>query len=69
MADLNINDLAGSDLFDDSESFLDELNDREMAEVEGGATIGGVFSVVGSVAQTVSINQSASIVQTKSFIF
>jgi hypothetical protein len=69
MADLNINDLAGSDLFDDSESFLDELNDREMSEVEGGATIGGVISVVGSVAQTVTINQSASIVQTKSVIF
>jgi hypothetical protein len=69
MADLNINDLAGSDLFDDSESFLDELNDREMTEVEGGATIGGVVTVVGSYAQTVSINQSASIVQTKSVIF
>jgi hypothetical protein len=69
MADLNINDLAGSDLFDDSESFLDELNDREMSEVEGGATIGGVYTVVGSYAQTVTINQSASIVQTKSVIF
>jgi hypothetical protein len=69
MADLNINDLAGSDLFDDSESFLDELNDREMTEVEGGATIGGVKSYVGTVAATVTINQSASIVQTKSIIF
>jgi hypothetical protein len=69
MADLNINDLAGSDLFDDSESFLDELNDREMAEVEGGATIGGVYTVVGSYAASYTINQSASIVQTKSVIF
>jgi hypothetical protein len=67
MADLNINDLAGSDLFDDSESFLDELNDREMAEVEGGATVGSV--VVGTVAQSISINQSATIVQTRSVIF
>jgi hypothetical protein len=69
MADLNINDLAGTDLFDDSESFLDELNDREMTEVEGGATIGGVFTVVGSQAASFTINQSASIVQTQSVIY
>jgi hypothetical protein len=36
MADLNINDLAGSNLFDDSESFLADLNEQESGDVVGG---------------------------------
>ncbi|KYC37645.1 hypothetical protein WA1_39995 [Scytonema hofmannii PCC 7110] len=38
MANIKISELrpAGSELFQDSESFLNELNEREMAGLEGG---------------------------------
>jgi hypothetical protein len=35
MANININNLSGSDLFNDSESFLTEIND-EINEIVGG---------------------------------
>lgn len=41
MAKIQINDvkLDGTELFDDSETFLDELEDGEMEQVVGGLTI------------------------------
>ena len=56
MASIKISELrpAGSELFQDSESFLNELSDREMGAIEGGA-----FTVVGvsvSAQTVVSIN-------------
>jgi hypothetical protein len=38
MSNITISELrpAGSELFQDSESFLNELTDREMLEIEGG---------------------------------
>lgn len=41
MASIEINNLqpAGSELFEDSESFLNELTDREMWGVQGGLTL------------------------------
>jgi hypothetical protein len=41
MANIEINSLhpAGSELFHDSESFLNELSDREMWGVQGGLTL------------------------------
>ncbi len=44
MASIKISELrpAGSELFQDSESFLNELSDRETGNLEGGA-----FTVVG----------------------
>jgi hypothetical protein len=39
MANININNLSGSDLFNDSESFLTEINDEindEINEIAGG---------------------------------
>ena len=45
MASIKISELrpAGSELFQDSESFLNELSEREMGSLEGGAlTVVGV---------------------------
>ncbi|NJM71154.1 MAG: hypothetical protein HC862_13520 [Scytonema sp. RU_4_4] len=41
MANIEINNLhpAGSELFQDSESFLNELSDRQMWGVQGGLTL------------------------------
>jgi hypothetical protein len=41
MANIDINNLhpVGSELFQDSESFLNELSDREMWGVQGGLTL------------------------------
>ena len=55
MASIKISELrpAGSELFQDSESFLNELSDREMGAIEGGIRVIGVSLT----AQTVvSIN-------------
>ncbi len=38
--------LAGSELFQDSETFLDQLSDRELYDVQGGA-IAGLQSIPG----------------------
>jgi hypothetical protein len=77
MTDININDLnpAGADLFDDSESFLYDLDDRENGIVGGGGisingnvSINGNISIVGTAAVTFTINQSATVIQTQSAI-
>jgi hypothetical protein len=46
MAVIKISELrpAGSELFQDSESFLNELNDQEMSTAIGGGTVGSVIS-------------------------
>jgi hypothetical protein len=43
MASITISELrpAGSELFQDSESFLNELNDQEMLAIAGGVVRGG----------------------------
>ena len=56
MASIQISELrpAGSELFQDSESFLNELSEREIGSLEGGA-----FTVVGvsvSAQTVVTIN-------------
>ena len=57
MAIIKISELrpAGSELFQDSESFLNELTEREVGGIEGARTIGtigsvsiGAFTVVGN---------------------
>lgn len=53
MANIQLSELnpLGSELFQDSENFLNELNDQEMGEVMGAATVGTVASQsLGSVA-------------------
>ncbi|WP_017318975.1 hypothetical protein [Mastigocladopsis repens] len=55
MANIEINNLhpAGSELFHDSESFLNELTEREMWGVEGGLTLDTLGSVLSeSLGQT-----------------
>ncbi|MEH1853590.1 MAG: hypothetical protein V7L11_18400 [Nostoc sp.] len=46
MANIKINNLntAGSDLFNDSESFLNELTDSELNMTQGGSSIWCAFS-------------------------
>ncbi len=46
MAEIKLSELrpAGSELLQDSESFLNELNDRELENVVGGSTIASVAS-------------------------
>lgn len=44
MANIQISELAGAELLQDSESFLNELSDRELS------VMGGDFSVVGNTA-------------------
>ncbi|MGH2416139.1 MAG: hypothetical protein ACRDEA_21100 [Microcystaceae cyanobacterium] len=59
MASINISELrpAGSELFQDSESFLNELGDREMAMVSGGL----LFTKVVNKKQTIVDNYSIQI--------
>jgi hypothetical protein len=56
MAVIKISELrpAGSELFQDSESFLNELNDQEMSTAIGGGTVATVISQA-SVSVGVSI--------------
>ncbi|QIR36468.1 hypothetical protein HCG51_06670 [Tolypothrix sp. PCC 7910] len=46
MASIKISELrpAGSELFQDSESFLNELNEKEISNAVGGATVASVVS-------------------------
>ncbi|QIR36467.1 hypothetical protein HCG51_06665 [Tolypothrix sp. PCC 7910] len=46
MASIKISELrpAGSELFQDSESFLNELNEKEISTAVGGATVASVVS-------------------------
>lgn len=60
MASIKISELrpAGFELFQDSESFLNELGDRELA-VSGGSKKGGFNSVFSVISQaTISIGVS-----------
>jgi lactobin A/cerein 7B family class IIb bacteriocin len=53
MASIKISDLhpSGFDLFGDSESFLDELNDNDLATINGGAAESLILAaVLGGVA-------------------
>ena len=64
MAEIKLSELrpAGSELLEDSESFLNELNDRELENVVGGDTIAtvasqnsisvGTVNTIGDVGQT-----------------
>lgn len=71
MAKLTISELnpAGSELFQDSENFLEELSDRELGVVVGGADINSVVTQnsasVGSIqtATVVGISQTNVSVQ------
>ncbi|WP_193200058.1 hypothetical protein [Nostoc sp. MG11] len=57
MANIEINNLhsAGSELFQDSESFLNELSDREIGGVQGGLTLDTlVFSLPDTVSDPLS---------------
>ncbi len=49
MASIEITELhpIGSELFQDSESFLNELSDQETWGVQGGATMGTLASLLG----------------------
>ena len=65
MADLNINDLAGSELFNDSENFLADLDEQE--DVVGGYWYGyyGGGNVVGNIIATGNVtfkNQTGIVV-------
>lgn len=53
MADIKINDIkvndikpAGVELFDDSESFINELKDDELNNLFGGAAQGAISSII-----------------------
>lgn len=56
MANIKISELrpAGSELFQDSESFLNELSDRDLGNVEGGAVT--LVGVSASFQTVVSVN-------------
>jgi hypothetical protein len=57
MADLNINDLSGSELFNDSENFLSDLDEQETNDVIGGyANIGISVSVQTNVGNSRNAN-------------
>lgn len=56
---LNGSDLNGSDLFDDSESFLEDLSDRQLLEIHGGDSI--VSQVTVSVGVLVARNQPTAV--------
>lgn len=60
MASIKIAELrpAGSELFQDSESFLDEVNDQEMLIVFGGKKYGDVVNISAISQVTVSIGIS-----------
>lgn len=61
MAKLTISELnpAGAELFQDSENFLEELSDRELGIVVGGADINSVVSLNSASVGTI---QTATIV-------
>ena len=62
MAEIKITELrpAGSELFQDSESFLNELNDQEMSIV-GGTGGGSVAGISLSAQSQLSLNTQASL--------
>jgi len=68
MASIKISELrpAGSELFQDSESFLNELNDQQELSVLGGGT---VVSVVSQLSLSVGISIVTRSVVTQTFTF
>ncbi|MDJ0741826.1 MAG: bacteriocin [Xenococcaceae cyanobacterium MO_167.B27] len=66
MAEIKLSELrpAGSELLEDSESFLNELNDRELENVVGGNTIVSVASQNSISVGTVNTVTDAGISQT-----
>lgn len=71
MANIELSELsfAGSELLQNSESFLDELSDREIENLVGGDTINSVVSnlVVSRNSVTVgTINTATDVCQTQS---
>ncbi|MDJ0532281.1 MAG: hypothetical protein QNJ70_07240 [Xenococcaceae cyanobacterium MO_207.B15] len=68
MAEIKLSELrpAGSELLEDSESFLNELNDRDLENVAGGFSI---VSVASQASVSVgSINSFSDVGQTQTFV-
>ena len=68
MAEIKLSELrpAGSELLEDSESFLNELNDRDLENVVGGDTIATVASQASISVGTV--NTITDVGQTQTFV-
>jgi hypothetical protein len=68
MAEIKLSELrpAGSELLQDSENFLNELNDREIENVVGGNTIASVASQ--NSASVGTINTISNVGQTQTFV-
>ena len=68
MAEIKLSQLrpAGSELLQDSESFLNELNERELENVVGGSTIISVASQ--NTVSVGTINTVTDVGQTQTFV-
>ncbi|MDZ8106220.1 MAG: hypothetical protein RM338_11440 [Nostoc sp. DedQUE12a] len=69
MASIKINDLhpIGSDLFQDPESFLNELSDRQITGVQGGLTVGTLSeTLAGTLSETLGGLTAGSAAETLS---
>jgi hypothetical protein len=68
MAEIKLSELniAGSELLQDSESFLDELGDREIESVVGGDTINSVASQ--NTISVGTVNTITDVGQTQTFV-
>ena len=67
MAEIKLSNLnpAGSELLQDSESFLNELNEQEMGDIVGGSRSFTIVNITGTVAteigNTVNANTAGNI--------
>ncbi|MDJ0532280.1 MAG: hypothetical protein QNJ70_07235 [Xenococcaceae cyanobacterium MO_207.B15] len=71
MAEIKLSELrpAGSELLEDSESFLNELNDRDLENVAGGLFAGSIASVASQASVSVgTINTVTDVGQTQTFV-
>ncbi|MUG95168.1 hypothetical protein F7734_23545 [Scytonema sp. UIC 10036] len=73
MADININifDLPGSELFKDSETFLDQLTEQELHDVQGGFTLTlGIpgFDIVGGLVSQIPTSNAVAQLTTVFFV-
>ena len=66
MAEINLSELrpAGSELLEDSENFLNELNEREIENVVGGNSIASIVSQVSESVGTIFTVTDVGISQT-----
>ena len=66
MAEINLSELrpAGSELLEDSENFLNELNEREIENVVGGNSIASAVSQVSESVGTIFTVTDVGISQT-----